>query len=132
MIRFALLAIGGLLLLGGTARAQYRDRYTEDQYNRYGRSTMNRVRSDLDRLAPRIAYLPDFELRRFDAARERLATFERKWERGRFDGEDVNQAIQELREIVDRDRLRPHDRDIMQDCMARLREMRERFERHAT
>ncbi len=45
MLRHTILAMAGLLLLGGTASAQYR--YETEQYDRYGRATLNRVRGDV-------------------------------------------------------------------------------------
>ena len=128
MLRNTFLVIAGVLLIGNTANAQYRDHRDGEQYRR-SRVTLNRVIADLDRLAPRVGYLPDFELRRLDMVRQRLGSLDRKMERGRFDAEDVNQATRGLREFTDRARLRPRDRAVVDDCLIRLREFRDRFER---
>lgn len=127
---YTFFAIAGILLLGVTASAQRRDRYDENQYGRGGRETLNHVRAELNRLAPRIAYLPGFELRRFDTVRERLGALQRKWERGRFDMEDLNAATHGLRELIDRAPLRPRDRAVLEDNLRQLHEIRARYERH--
>lgn len=114
-----------LLFTGRPAAAQPRDpRYVE-----FGRETLAHVQHDLVRAERDLRYLSVEESRHFNVARDRVREFDRKWERGRFDREDLNEAIGSLARLVERDHLRPRDRDLLADDLHRLREMREHYER---
>jgi len=128
----------GLLALGLTASAQYRGDYGyrgDAPYNnngyerydyRYGREPLDRVRADLDRAAAGMGYLSRGELGRFNHARDEIREFQEKWNRGRFDRGELNDVISSLQRVVDSNRLRYEDRDILYNDLARLREIRDR------
>ncbi len=121
-----------LLLFAFTASAQRpyeRDR--DDRYQRFGRVAIERVRADLNRAEGNLRYLGEGEMRRFQTIQVNLAQFQRKWERGRYDRDDLNRAIVDLRGMVDRGRLRPRDRDLLADDLRRLHELRVRLDRDA-
>lgn len=119
-----------LLLFAFTASAQRPyDRDRDDRYQRFGRTTINRVRADLSRAEGNMRYLGEGEMRRFQTIQRNLAEFQRKWERGRYDRDDLDRAIVDLRGLVDRGRLRPRDRDLLADDLRRLHELRDRLDR---
>ena len=128
------IAAFGLLLTTTGAYAQYgRDR--NERYPQYGRSDrggyqrepLDRVRADLDRAARDLRYLSGGEMRRFNKVREEIAEFQNKWERGRFDRHELDDVIGSLQRVVDRNRLEPRDRDLLQDDANRLRDVRARY-----
>ena len=114
------------LLAGSAAYAQPPD----GRYREFGRETLARVRADLNKAEADLHYLSGEELHRFSAVRSRIDEFDRKWEHGRYAGEDLNEAIGSLARLVEHARLRPRDRDFLADDLRRLREMRERYERY--
>jgi hypothetical protein len=119
-----------VLLFGISANAQpSRDRDRDERYHRFGRATLDRVRGDLARAERNLRYVGDADMRRFHNIQEGLAGFQRKWERGRYDRDDLDQAIGNLHALVDRGRLRPRDRDLLADDLRRLRELHDRIER---
>ena len=99
-----------------------------DHYRDWGREAMGQVRADLDRADRDMRYLSPEEARRFQHVREALNEFARDWERGRFDGEALNETIRELRGVIERNRLQPRDRDFLVEDAARLDRIRERFD----
>jgi hypothetical protein len=113
-----------LLVLPNASNAQPRD----PRYQEWGREVCARVQGDLTRAERDLRYLSEDEVRRFNGVRARVGEFDRKWERGRFDREDLDEAIGSLARLVERARLRPRDRDLLADDLRRLRGMRERFE----
>ena len=123
------LAAAIFLLLAFGANAQYRDRYRDDPYRTYGRGPLDRVRADLERAARHMNYLSEGEMRRFNRVQARIAEFQAHWERGTFDRADLDDIISNLRGVVERNRLRPGDRNILMDDVARLRALRDRNER---
>jgi hypothetical protein len=107
----------GLLLFGLTANAQdYRG----------GREPLDRVRADLDRAAADVGYLSRGEMSRFNHARQEIAEFQNKWNRGFFDRHELDDVIGSLQHVVNSNRLRYQDRDILSDDLARLRDIRAR------
>jgi len=120
-----------LLLFGLTAYAQPpRERDRDDRYRSFGQATLDRVRADLSHAEGNLRYIGEGEMRRFQSTQQNLAAFQRKWERGRYDREDLDRAIGELHGLVERGHLRPRDRDLLTDDVRRLRELRERIDRN--
>lgn len=125
----------GLLLAGLSANAQvyrgeggyYRDGYANNGYEyRNGREPLDRVRADLDRAAADVGYLSRGEMARFNHARQEIGEFQEKWNRGIFDRHELDDVIGSLQHVVNSNRLRIQDRDILFSDLARLREIRER------
>jgi hypothetical protein len=110
----------GLLLIGLTANAQVYGDY------RGAREPLDRVRADLDRAAENIGYLSRGEFARFNHAREEIAEFQDKWNRGFFDRHELDDVIGSLQHVVSGNRLRYEDRDILFYDLQRLREIRAR------
>lgn len=113
---------GILILLALTASAIAQPRYDY----RWGREPLDRVRADLDRAARDMHYLTGSEARRFARAQEEIREFQEKWNRGRFDRGELDDVIGSLQRVVDSNRLRPRDRDLLLDDLARLRDIRAR------
>lgn len=107
-----------------------RDRGRDDRYHSYGQATLDRVRADLSRAQGNLRYVGEGEMRRLQNIQQNLAAFQRKWEHGRYDRDDLDRAIGELRSLVERGHLRPRDRDLLTDDVRRLRELRERIDRN--
>jgi hypothetical protein len=120
-----ILIAGAFLVLGCTANAQRRPDSRDDPYRAYGRGPLDRVRADLNRAARDMNYLSEGEIRRFNRVRDRIAEFQGNWERGRFDREALDEVINGLNGVIDRSHLRPRDRDVLTDDLARLRQLRE-------
>jgi len=123
-----LFVTGALLAMGSSVQAQPPPSHygrSDNPYHAYGREPLDRVRADLGRAARNMSYLSEGEMRRFDRVRERIAEFQRKWEHGRFDREDMDGIIAGLNSVIERNRLRPRDRDLLMDDLARLRQLRE-------
>lgn len=114
------LAAAGLLLFGLSANGQNRYDYG------WGREPLDRVRADLDRAARDMRYLSGGDFRRFDHARQEIREFQEKWNRGRFDRHELDDVIGSLQSVVRSNRIRPRDRDVLMDDLARLRDIRSR------
>jgi hypothetical protein len=110
----------GLLLIGLTANAQVYGDY------RGAREPLDRVRADLDRAAADIGYLSRGDMSRFNHARQEIAEFQDKWNRGFFDRHELDDVIGSLQHVVSGNRLRYQDRDILFNDLQRLREIRAR------
>ncbi|MBV8816743.1 MAG: hypothetical protein JO022_00225 [Acidobacteriaceae bacterium] len=125
-LRRNLVGLFACLLAASAVHAQPYD----GRYREFGHETLARVRADLNRAEADLRYLSGEEMRRFNFVRSTINEFDRKWEHGRYAGEDLNEAIGGLARMVERSRLRPRDRDFLADDLRRLREMRERYERY--
>jgi hypothetical protein len=131
VLKNAIIGIG-LASLAAGVNAQdwrYRDRddYRYNEYRQpYGREPLDRVRADLDRAANDLFYLSRDDMRRFQHVREEIAEFQSKWERGWFDRRELDDVIVTLQRVVEYNRLRPVDRDLLANDLYRLREIRER------
>ena len=84
------------------------------------------VLADLDRAAADVGYLSRGEMARFNHARQEIAEFQSKWERGFFDRHELDDVIGSLQRVVSSNRLRYQDRDILFNDLQRLREIRSR------
>ena len=134
--------ISGMLLLaalaGGTANAQYRDRYgspypnnrgpypSESRYdNRF--DAVRRAIADLDRAAS-VRYADRRDWRHAESARKDLIRFEESRARGRFDRGKLDGAINHLADLTRSPLLHPRERDMLARDIADLRELRYRAE----
>lgn len=100
-----------------------------DQYRGFGRGILDRVRTDLDRVAGDVSSFSEDEMRRFNRVRDRIAEFQSAWEGGRFDREMLSEVIGGLNAIIERSRLRARERDDLAEDLGRLKELRERQDR---
>ncbi len=126
-------AVALLMICAVPANSQpprYSDRGPrDDRYHEYGRAALDRVRADLDNASRNLHYIAPEDLRRFHSVREGLANFQRAWERGRYNGADLDRGIRSLQSLVERGRLRPRDRDMLAGDVSQLRDLQRRLER---
>jgi len=123
------LAAVAFLTCGALAEAQY-GRYEYGRYEpRSVSSLIDRVHSDLNR-AYRGWHFSGGDRRRLDHAEHDLRDFARKWQRGRFDKGELDEAIGDIQHIVDKNHMTGRERDALYDDMAQLRGMREAYDRH--
>jgi len=113
------------MLAGGiAASAQSYDRPRGDRdYARQDRALFDRVRIDLDR-ACRYPYASRDDRKRFDEARRDLFDFESKFDGGRYDKHELNEAIDRIQKVVSRNSLDPRDRGALDDDLRRMRDYR--------
>ena len=100
-----------------------RDRNDRYGYGRYNGSLIRQVMSDVDRAASR-AYLDGHEAKHFNEAIQRLQEFQSRWGRGNFDTGRLDKAIDNIKHLVNADRVHPRDRDILSQDLSALREFR--------
>jgi len=123
-------------LAGGSAQAQYRDRYGSPhpdgrgpyaQGYRYEErfDAVRRTISDLDRAAS-MRYAERRDWRNADEARKDLIKFDERRARGRFDRGRLDHAIARLAPLTRSPLLHPRDRDMLMRDLADLRELRDR------
>lgn len=101
--------------------------YREGGYGNYqgqGGDPLDRVSLDLERAASGMGYLSRGEWRRINHARDEIREFQEKSRRGRFDRGELNDVISGLQHIVDRNRLDPRDRGMLENDLEQLREFR--------
>lgn len=142
------LLLGSSLLIGLAANAQTRgqapyypqrdDRYAPQRgsypnQGRYGSNgygyggnqapLMSRVMGDLSRAAAN-ARLDGHERKHFDEVAQNLQEFEGRWAQGKFDGGKLDKAIRNLEHLVNSDRVRGRDRDMLARDVQDLRQFR--------
>jgi Tfp pilus assembly protein PilF len=88
-----------------------------------GREVLSRVCEDLDR----VAQTTDEKLP-LNRVRDKFEAFQFRLERGRFDGEVLDEAIRGLDAVIERGHLRVRDRDDLGEDARRLRDFRARHE----
>lgn len=87
------------------------------------RSLFDRVRSDLDR-AGNYRYASRADQKRFDEARRELLDFESRFDRGRYDRHELDQAINRIEKVVTHNSLDPRERGALEDDLRRMRDYR--------
>jgi hypothetical protein len=100
-------------------------RYGNDGYG-YGRNQdpmIGRVMGDLSRAAAN-ARLDGHERKHFDEVAQNLQEFEVRWAQGKFDTGKLDKAIRNLEHLVDADRVRGRDRDMLARDVRDLRQFR--------
>ena len=65
-----------------------------------------------------------------DHAEHQLRDFAVKWERGRFDKGELDEAIAAVQHVVDNNHMPQENREALIDDLGRLRGMREAYDRH--
>jgi hypothetical protein len=87
------------------------------------------ARTDLDR-ASRYAYASHSDVKRFDEARSKLYDFSIRFDQGRYDKHQLDQAISHLQDVVEHNSLNPNDRGVLSDDLRRMRDFRNWRENH--
>jgi len=123
----AALITGALLIFGTLAQAQYgpRERYAPRSVS----GLIDRVHADLNRSYGGWRFSRE-DRRRLNRAEKELRDFSNKWNRGRFDKGELDEAIASIQHVVDNNRMPPRDRDALMRDLAELRGMREAYDRH--
>ena len=119
--------LGALLLMCSPARAQFgaENRYSPTEVS----ALIDRVHDDLNR-AYGVWHFSGSDRDRLNHAEKQLREFAGKWSQGKFDKSDLDDAIESIQHVLDSNRLPDRDRDALSDDVARLRRMREAYEKH--
>ena len=93
------------------------------EYTR-ARDVVAKVQEDLQRAAD-FTRNNDKERDRYHEVQHRLSDFDRELTRGKFDKGKLDQAIDDLKDVVNNNTLESHDRDALRDDLAALRTLRD-------
>ena len=113
-----------LLVAGGTAAFGQWSGYD----SRQDYALFNQVRNDLDR-ASRYSYASRSDIKRFDEARIHLFSFESRFDQGRYEKHELDDAIDRIQRVVANNSLDPRDRGALDEDLRRMRDYRE-FRNH--
>jgi hypothetical protein len=114
--RRRLAAVALLLAVGSIA-------YSQDGRFENARSLVSRVQNDL-RHAEHFTPPNGKEKERYFNAQHHLSQFDRELARGRFDKDKLDQAIDDVKNVVENNTLSPSDRDVLSGDLRDLRELR--------
>ena len=98
-------------------------------YHEHARRVIDRVQDDLRR-AEDFERHNGKEISRYENAQRHLSDFDRELTRGHFDKGRLENAIGDLKDVVDHNTLDPDARDALQRDLGDLRIMRDDHERH--
>ncbi len=90
---------------------------------------VDKVHTDLDRSYGRF-HFSNSDRDRLNNAEKQLREFAKKWEGGKFDKGQLDDAIGTIQHVLDENKLREEDRDALSDDVSQLRRMREAHDRH--
>ncbi len=102
---------------------RYSDRYSDGYYGRNSAPLVGRVLADLDR-ARSYRFIDGHERKHLDQARKDLMRFESNWNRGRFDRDRLDGAIENIAHLVNSDQVHPRERQLLSRDMNALRSLR--------
>lgn len=121
-----ILAAAFLLTLPVFAQDQdRRDDRREDRRDIREERLVQTVESDVQHAA-HYAHISGKDRERIDNALHHLSDFDAKFARGDFDKGKLDQAIDDVKNVVDNNHLSADDRRILADDLSRLREFRAR------
>lgn len=122
----SILALALCATFTAAAPAQYgRGNYQPDSVS----GLIDRVHSDLNQ-AYRAWSFSGGDRNRLNNAEKQLRDFARKWQRGRFDKGELDEAISGVQHVLDNNRMPPGERRALADDVDQLRGMREAYNRH--
>jgi len=116
------------MFFGATAHAQY-GRAGGPYQPESVSALIERVHSDLNR-GYDVWRLPGGDRERLDKAGKQLREFASDWRKGKFDKGDLDDAIEGIQKVVDKNRLAGPERDALWSDVEQLRQMREAYNRH--
>src|SRR5258708_25904971 len=90
---------------------------------------VDKVHSDLDHSYTRF-HFSNSDRDRLNKSEKQLRDFAKKWEDGKFDKGELDDAISSIQHVLDNNKLRAEDRDALSDDVNQLRRMREAHDRH--
>jgi hypothetical protein len=118
------LFVSTLLAGAAAAPAQTYDRpFGDRDYARQDRALFDRVRADLDR-ASAYPYASRADHKRFDEARRELFDFESRFDQGRYEKHELDEAINRIDRVVTHNSLDPRDRGALGEDLRRMRDYR--------
>ncbi len=110
-------AVATLLLMAAVTLV-----YSQDRQGN-ARSLVSRVQNDLRR-AERFTSPNGKEKERYYNAQRHLSQFDRALARGKFDKDKLDEAIDDVKNVVENNTLSPRDRDVLTGDLRDLRELR--------
>jgi len=116
-------------LLAAPAFGQYDRPYGDRDYSRQDRGLFDHARMDLER-ASAYPYASRSDRKRFDEARRELFDFESRFDQGRYEKHELDEAIDRIQRVVNSNSLDPRDRGALADDLRRMRDYREFREHH--
>jgi hypothetical protein len=121
---FRLMA-ASLFVAGTLAYAQYG---ASPEYNpRWVNGVIDHVHEDLNH-AYGVWRFSGGDRHRLNHAEQELREFANKWDRGRFDKGELDDAIGSIQHVVDHNRMPPQDREALYNDTNQLRSLREAFD----
>src|ERR1700686_5355458 len=105
----------------GQGYGQYDRPYGDRDYARQERGLFDKVRIDLDH-ASAYPYASRGDRKRFDEARRGLFDFESRFDQGRYDRHELDEAIDRIQHVVNSNSLDPRDRGALADDLRRMRD----------
>ena len=101
------------------------DSFAFSQDRRYDRARdlVSRVQNNLRR-AERFTPPNEKEKERYHNAQQHLSEFDRKLSQGRFDKDKLDQAIDDVKNVVEHNTLAAQDRDALSRDLQELRDLR--------
>jgi hypothetical protein len=114
-----------LLLAGGTTAFAQWSRFDNPRqdYVRSDQALFAQARADLDR-ASRYSWASRSDTKRFDEARSHLFNFESRFDQGRYEKHELDEAISHIQSVVDHNSLDPRDRGALGEDLRRMRDYR--------
>jgi len=114
-----------LACFGFTAAAQdwYHDRDGRFRDEQWRGHLFYHVRMDLDHVQS-VTWPGGRDMHRIDRTKHQLDEMQFKLEHGRYDEHELNDVIGSLNKVVEDNRMRPRDRDILNDDLNRMRDYR--------
>ena len=100
-----------------------RDHDRRDAYSRFDRDIIGRTMSDLSRVGAYSGY-DHHNRKRVDHAQRELMKFQEKWARGGFDSHPLDEAIDEMKDLVRSDHVGPRERIVLMRDIEGLRDFR--------
>src|SRR5258708_39482498 len=126
-MRFLYTCLLGMAL---TVGLNAQDRFGEVKYDASSVTALvDRVHSDLDHAYTRF-HFSNSDRDRLNKAEKQLRDFAKKWESGKFDKGELDDAISSIQHVLDNNKLHAEDRDALSDDVNQLRRMREAHDRH--
>jgi hypothetical protein len=121
---YAILIVGVALAIGPVANAQFGARYD----SRAVTDLVDRVHTDLER-AYGVHHFSGDDRGRLNHAEKELREFAQKWDRGKFDKGQLDDAISAIQHALDNNKMPPNARDAISYDVSQLRGMREAYDR---
>jgi len=116
------------VLCGLAIMAPAQEHERERGFRDHGRGIIDHTQDDLRR-AVEFERHRGKEVERYENAQKHLSDFDREMTRGHFDKDKLDEAIDDVKNVVDHNTLDPGDRDALRRDLSDLRAMREELDR---